>query len=147
MQRESAFSESTHKKLKIYQYWQGRGIKLICISVIIIIFIIILSLALVLALRKSNKAETTDTTITSTMTVTATTTSERFSSRNIGNMTQVRYRHAASVSNNKKVLVAAGYTGQFYLDNAEIYEPSTGSMETVREFYTLSALPDDRILA
>ncbi|CAF1538245.1 unnamed protein product [Adineta ricciae] len=61
------------------------------------------------------------------MTATATTTSERFSWRNTGNMTQARYLHAASTM-------------------LKFMNHQRACMEAVREVYTLSALADGRIL-
>ncbi|CAF1541967.1 unnamed protein product [Adineta ricciae] len=105
------------------------------------------------------------------MTATATTTSERFSWRNTGNMTQARYLHAASTMlkfmNHQRACMEAvrevytlsaladvtgGYNGASALHNVELYNPSTETwtstenMNYFRSDHTVSLLPNGKVL-
>src|SRR5690348_1917717 len=63
-----------------------------------------------------------------------------------------RYLHTASILTNGKVLVAGGYDVVVYLNDAELYDPSTGvwtitgSMNYARFVHTASLLANDKVL-
>jgi hypothetical protein len=80
---------------------------------------------------------------------------------NLSPLTSFRYRHAATLLTNGKVLLAGGFfaadlNGQltyYYLSSAEVFDPATssfaptGGMANNRSYPTLTTLADGRVLA
>jgi len=73
-----------------------------------------------------------------------------------GSMNTPRESHTATLQPNGKVLISGGYNGlyinAYYLNNAELFDPATGSfsptgsMTTVRRSHTATLLSDGKIL-
>jgi hypothetical protein len=68
-------------------------------------------------------------------------------------MTEPRYRHAAALLPDGRVLVAGGWSGRQVLSTAEVYDPGRGSwtpiapMQERRMGHTLTPRPDGSVLA
>ncbi|CAF4855301.1 unnamed protein product [Rotaria sp. Silwood1] len=71
---------------------------------------------------------------------------------NTGSMNSARTIHTQSILLNGKVLVTGGYDGNYIVNSAELYDPSTrswtttGSMNNTRQSHTASLLTNGKIL-
>ncbi len=70
----------------------------------------------------------------------------------LGNLTDARAEHTATLLTDGRVLVAGGLNGTAALKSAELYEPSTnrwrraGDLVTARRLHTATLLPDNTVL-
>ena len=71
---------------------------------------------------------------------------------NLGNLTDARAEHTATLLTDGRVLVAGGLNGTAALKSAELYEPNTnrwrrtGDLLTARRLHTATLLPDSTVL-